>query len=273
MSILNDTMIRAGGVKIPRLGFGTWQIPEGEACYDAVSRALEAGYRHIDTARAYGNEKSVGRAVRNAGLAPEEVFITSKLPAEEKGYDAAWRCFEATMEDLGMETLDLYLIHAPWPWSEVGADYTRENIETWRAMEEIGQNGRCRAVGVSNFSVSDLKAILDNGTVKPAANQIRYFIGHTQEALTQFRMDEGILVEGYSPLATGRILKNPEVAAIAAKYGVSLPQVCIRYVLQKNVLPLPKAVHPEYIRQNAAVDFTLSDADIAYLDGLTDTER
>lgn len=172
-----------------------------------------------------------------------------------------------------METLDLYLIHAPWPWSEVGADYTRENIETWRAMEEIGQNGRCRAVGVSNFSVSDLKAILDNGTVKPAANQIRYFIGHTQEALTQFCMDEGILVEGYSPLATGRILKNPEVAAIAAKYGVSLPQVCIRYVLQKNVLPLPKAVHPEYIRQNAAVDFTLSDADIAYLDGLTDTER
>ena len=141
-----------------------------------------------------------------------------------------------------METLDLYLIHAPWPWSEVGADYTRENIETWRAMEEIGQNGRCRAVGVSNFSVSDLKAILDNGTVKPAANQIRYFIGHTQEALTQFCMDEGILVEGYSPLATGRILKNPEVAAIAAKYGVSLPQVCIRYVLQKNVLPLPKAV-------------------------------
>ena len=251
MSILNDTMILAGGVKIPRLGFGTWQIPEGEACYDAVSRALEAGYRHIDTARAYGNEKSVGRAVRNAGLAPEEVFITSKLPAEEKGYDAAWRCFEATMEDLGMETLDLYLIHAPWPWSEVG----------------------CRAVGVSNFSVSDLKAILDNGTVKPAANQIRYFIGHTQEALTQFCMDEGILVEGYSPLATGRILKNPEVAAIAAKYGVSLPQVCIRYVLQKNVLPLPKAVHPEYIRQNAAVDFTLSDEDMAYFDGLTDTER
>ena len=185
MSILNDTMTLAGGVKIPRLGFGTWQIPEGEACYDAVSRALEAGYRHIDTARAYGNEKSVGRAVRNAGLAPEEVFITSKLPAEEKGYDAAWRCFEATMEDLGMETLDLYLIHAPWPWSEVGADYTRENIETWRAMEEIGQSGRCRAVGVSNFSVSDLK----------------------------------------------------------------------------------------YIRQNAAVDFTISDEDMAYLDGLTDTER
>ena len=141
------------------------------------------------------------------------------------------------------------------------------------AMEEIGQNGRCRAVGVSNFSVSDLKAILDNGTVKPAANQIRYFIGHTQEALTQFCMDEGILVEGYSPLATGRILKNPEVAAIAAKYGVSLPQVCIRYVLQKNVLPLPKAVHTEYIRQNAAVDFTLSDEDMAYFDGLTDTER
>ena len=273
MSILKDSMTLAGGVRIPRLGFGTWQIPDGEVCYDAVSRALEAGYRHIDTARAYGNEKSVGRAIRNAGLAPGEVFITSKLPAEEKSYDAAWRCFEATMEDLEVETLDLYLIHAPWPWSEKGADYTKENIEIRHAMEEIQQSGRCRAVGVSNFSVSDLKAILEAGTIKPAANQIRYFIGHTQEALTRFCMDEGILVEGYSPLATGRILGNPEVAAIADKYGVTLPQACIRYVLQKNVLPLPKAVHPAYIRQNAAVDFTLSDADMAYLDALTDTER
>ncbi len=273
MGILQESMTLAGGVSIPRLGFGTWQIPEGDACYDAVSRALEAGYRHIDTALAYGNEKSVGRAVRNAGLARNEVFITSKLPAEEKSAGAALRCFEVTMDNLGLETLDLYLIHAPWPWNDVGADCTKENIALWQEMEEIQQSGRCRAVGVSNFDIKDLKAILETGTMKPAANQICYYIGHTQEAITGFCREEGILVEGYSPLATGRILGNPQVTAIAERYGVSLPQVCIRYVLQKNVLPLPKAVHEAYIRQNAAVDFVLSDEDMAFLDGLTDTVR
>ena len=273
MSILNDTMTLAGGVKIPRLGFGTWQIPEGEACYDAVSRALEAGYRHIDTARAYGNEKSVGRAVPERRTGPGGgVHHLQSCPRRKKGYDAAWRCFEATMEDLRMETLDLYLIHAPWPWSEVGADYTRENIETWRAMEEIGQSRRCRAVGVSNFSVSDLKAILDNGTVKPAANQIRYFIGHTQEALTQFCMDEGSWSRGIPPLRPGGSLNirrlQPSRPNTASACPKSASGMCC-----KECPALPKAVHPEYIRQNAAVDFTLSDEDMAYFDGLTDTER
>ncbi len=273
MGVLHDTMTLAGGVAIPRLGFGTWQIPDGDACYDAVSRALEAGYRHIDTARAYGNEKSVGRAVRHSGLLRNEVFITSKLPAEEKNTGAAWRCFEETMDNLGLETLDLYLIHAPWPWNEVGADYTEENIALWQEMEAIQRSGRCRAVGVSNFDVKDLKAILETGTMKPAANQICYYIGHTQESITRFCREEGILVEGYSPLATGRILGNPQVTAIADKYGVTLPQVCIRYVLQKDVLPLPKAVHEAHIRQNARLDFVLSDEDMAFLDALTDTVR
>jgi diketogulonate reductase-like aldo/keto reductase len=271
MRTTNDFFTLANGVKIPVIGFGTWQIPDGEIAYNSVLFALKNGYRHIDTALAYGNEESVGRAVRDSGIDRSEIFITSKLPAEIKSYDLALKKFEETMANLGLGYVDLYLIHAPWPWSEKGADYTKENIEVWKAMEKIYRGGNCRAIGVSNFNVADLKAILDTCTVKPMVNQIKYFIGYTEDEITGFCRGKNILVEGYSPLATGRILGNREIGEMAKKYNKTLPQICIRYLLQNGVLPLPKSVTSERIKENINIDFEITPEDIKYLNSLRET--
>jgi diketogulonate reductase-like aldo/keto reductase len=259
------------GVKIPVVGFGTWQIRPGKAAYDSVSFALKSGYRHIDTAYAYGNEKSVGNAVRHSGIPRNEIFVTSKLPAEIKSYDGALKYFDRTIENLSLDYVDLYLIHAPWPWGKKGEDFTKENINVWRAMEEIYTTGHCRAIGVSNFSVYDLTAVMDNCTIIPMANQIKYHIGYTQEEVTQFCLKNNILVEGYSPLASGAITDNREITAIAQKYNITVPQICIRYVLQKGVIPLPKSTHTERILQNLDIGFTIEEEDMNLLDELRDT--
>jgi diketogulonate reductase-like aldo/keto reductase len=272
MPALTDTFTLSNGVAIPKIGFGTWQIPDGSPAYDSVTAALEAGYRHIDTARAYGNEESVGRAIAESGLAREDVFLTTKLPAEVKTYDGAHASFEKTIAALGMESVDLYLIHAPWPWNEMGADYRAGNIEAWRALEEIYESGRARSIGVSNFTVADLESLASGSRLVPHANQIRYFIGHHQQETSEYCDANGILVEGYSPLATGAILENADIQAIADRYERSVAQLSIRYVLQKGVLPLPKTTTPSRIIENADVDFEIDDADMSYLDGLTDTE-
>jgi diketogulonate reductase-like aldo/keto reductase len=256
------------GVKIPSIGFGTWQIPEGRQTYSSVLYALKAGYRHIDTAYAYGNESSVGKAVRDSGISRNEIFITSKLPAEIKSYDGALKYFEKTMQNLDLDYVDLYLIHAPWPWTRIGEDHTEGNIQAWKGMEEIYRTGKAKAVGISNFNVKDMNAILDTCKIRPMANQIKFFIGHIQEEITEFCREHEILVEGYSPLATGRILDNEMIMRIAEKDGVTLPQICVRYVLQKDVLPLPKSVHPEYIKNNAEIDFEIDEEDMHYLDNL-----
>jgi len=271
MSILTDTYTLNTGATIPKIGFGTWQIPNGEAAYNATLFALKSGYRHIDTARVYGNEESVGKAIRDSGIAREDIFLTTKLPAETKTYEGALEAFETSITTLGVDYVDLYLIHAPWPWSDRGSDHTAGNIEAWRALEEIAKSGRAKAIGVSNFAVKDLQAILDNGTVVPAANQIRFFIGSTEEEITQFSQDRDILIEAYSPLATGRILDNPEVKKIAEKYNKTVAQICIRYTLQRDTVSLPKSTHEEYILQNAAVDFEIDERDMEFLDGLQDT--
>jgi len=272
MGILTDTYTLNTGADIPKIGFGTWQIPNGDEAYNATAFALKSGYRHIDTARVYGNEESVGKAIADSGIAREEIFLTTKLPAEEKTYEGALAKFETSLATLGVEYVDLYLIHAPWPWADRGGDYTKGNIQAWKALEEIYKSGRAKAIGVSNFSVNDLQAILDNGTVVPAANQIRFFIGSTQEDVTKFSQNKGILVEAYSPLATGRILNNPDVKKIAEKYDKTVAQVSIRYTLQRDTVSLPKSTHEEYILQNAAVDFEIDAEDMAFLDGLKDTE-
>lgn len=271
MRILTDTYTLNTGATIPKIGFGTWQIPNGDEAYNATLFALQSGYRHIDTARVYGNEESVGKAIRDSGIAREEIFLTTKLPAEVKNYEEALNKFETSIQTLGVDYVDLYLIHAPWPWSDRGGDYTEGNIAAWKALEEIHASGRAKAIGVSNFAVKDLQAILDNGTVIPATNQIRFFIGSTEEEITQFSQDKGILVEAYSPLATGRILNHPEVMKIAKKYNKTVAQVCIRYTLQRGTVSLPKSTHEEYILQNADVDFEIEAEDMQYLSGLKDT--
>jgi diketogulonate reductase-like aldo/keto reductase len=268
MPALSDTFTLANGVHVPKIGLGTWQIPEGEAAYAAVRYALENGYRHIDTARAYGNERSVGRAVRDSGLPREAVFVTSKLPAEVKTAEGARQAIESTMAALDLGHLDLYLVHAPWPWSDIGRDCREGNRIVWKVLEDFYGSGRCRAIGVSNFDVADLASLQETWEVVPLVNQIKVYVGHAQDALTRHCQERGILVEGYSPLATGALVEHAKLAALARKHGATVPRVCIRYLLQRDVLPLPKSTHPEYIRQNADVDFELDADDMAYLDGL-----
>ena len=273
MPVLDQTLLLSNGVPIPRIGLGTWQIPDGDAAYQATQFALKHGYRHVDTARAYGNEASVGRAVRESGLPRGEVFVTSKIPAEIKTADGARRAFEQSMEALGLEQLDLLLIHAPWPWSEIGKDCRAGNREVWKVMEGLYAGGRCRAIGVSNFNVADLTDLLEVSEVTPHANQIRFHVGHTQEDVTRFCQERNILIEAYSPLHTGRLLGDPHLEAMARKYGVTLPQLCIRYTLERGTVTLPKSTHPEFIQQNAAVDFAITADDMAELDAMKEPAR
>lgn len=264
----NDCFTLANGVQIPAIGLGTWQIPNGDIAYNSVLSAIKAGYRHIDTALAYGNEESVGRAIRDSGKKRSEIFVTSKLPAEIKKHEQVMKYADKTIRNIGLEYIDLYLIHAPWPWNEIGADYTRHNIEVWKVMEEFYESGKTRAIGISNFNVRDIDAILENSSIRPMVNQIKLHIGYPQKDITEHCEKHGIVVEGYSPLATGKLLNSSEIAGIARKYGKNVAQLSIRYVLQKGALPLPKSTHPEYIIQNLDVDFDISTDDMRYLDNL-----
>jgi len=269
MGALLEDFALANGLQLPKIGFGTWQIPDGPQAYDSVSSALLTGYRHIDTARVYGNEASVGRAVRDSGIAREDIFVASKLPAEIKDYDEALASFKTTMAALGLDYVDLYMIHAPWPWSSIGQDCSAGNRAVWKALEQIHDSGRARAIGVSNFNVSDLNVIFDQCATKPMVNQVPFFIGKAQHETLDFCRREGIQVTGYSPLATGKILDNDDIRAVAGRYGRSVAQICIRYVLQKDVAPLPKSTHPARIKENADVDFEITAVDMALLDGFS----
>jgi diketogulonate reductase-like aldo/keto reductase len=270
MPVLTDTFTIAGDVAIPKIGFGTWQIPDGPETYDSVRTALDAGYRHIDTALAYGNEQSVGRAVRDSGVDRGEIFITTKLPAEIKDAAGARRAFETSQSGLDLGVVDLYLIHAPWPWTAIGTDHTAGNIEVWKVFEELYADGRARSIGVSNFSVDDLEKLTAATDLVPHANQIRWFVGNTQDDVTAWCQEHGVLVEGYSPLATGQLLEGGALDDIAKRVGHTPAQVAIRYLLEKGVLPLPKSVTPKRIQENAQVDFTLDAQAIAALDAITD---
>ncbi len=266
--IINQTYTLLNGVEIPKVGFGTWQTKSGDEAYNSVKWAIEAGYRHVDTAFAYGNEESVGKAIADSGIDRKEIFIVTKLPADIKSYGGAVEHFEMSLKNLGTDYLDLYLIHAPWPWSDVGKDCTAGNIEVWKAMVELYKAGKIRAIGVSNFHPEDIKPLIDATGIKPAVNQIRYFIGNTQEKVSDYCRSEGILIEAYSPLATGELIANGTLDNIAQKYGKSVAKICLRYCLQKGVLPLPKSTHRERIIDNTDLDFVISDEDMAYLDGL-----
>ncbi|GAA2078171.1 aldo/keto reductase [Pseudolysinimonas kribbensis] len=271
MSVLTDTLSLGNGVQIPQIGFGTWQIPDGPETYDSVRTALDAGYRHIDTAAAYGNEASVGRAVRDSGVPRDEIFITTKLRAEIKDAAGARAAFERSIQTLDLGVIDLYLIHAPWPWTAIGSDHRAGNIEVWKVFEELYDAKKVRSIGVSNFDVADLESLGSETDITPHANQIRWFIGNTQPETTAWCAEHGVLVEGYSPLATGKLLDDERLSALAEKYGVSVAQLSIRYLLEHGVLPLPKSVTPERIRANGELDFDIAPDDVATLDALSNT--
>lgn len=266
--IKNERITLNNGVEIPSIGFGTWQVADGEEAYTSCLAALKAGYRHIDTAFAYGNEQSIARAIKDFGIPREEIFITTKLPADIKDKEGAIACFEQSLKNLDTEYIDLYLIHAPWPWSAVGTDCTDGNITVWSVMAELYKAGKIRAIGVSNFHVKDIKALVDATGIVPAVNQIRFFIGNTQNEIYDFCRENGILVEAYSPLATGAIVEHGDLTRLAEKYGVSVARLCIRYCIEKGTLPLPKSVNEERISENLLVDFKIDMEDMHYLDGL-----
>lgn len=255
------------GVEMPALGAGTWQIPN-EAVSAPVECALKLGYRHIDTAAGYRNEEGVGAALRASGLPREEVFITTKLPAEIKGRQVTIDAFEGSLQALGLSYVDLYLIHAPWPWDDMGRDCTQGNLESWRAMEELYEAGKIRAIGVSNFAPAHLEPLLAQCQVKPMVNQISFYPGHIQRETAAFCREQGIFVEAYAPLATGAALSVSTVQEIARAYQVSPAQLCIRYCLQKGTAAIPKSTHPERLRENAELDFTIRPEDMSRLDAL-----
>ena len=265
--ILQESYKLSNGVSIPKLGLGTWFIADENAA-KAVCDAVEAGYRHIDTAQAYGNEKGIGEGIRKCGVNREELFITTKLAAEAKDYKTATAAIEGSLKALGLDYIDMMLIHSPQPWMDYGDDEDRcfeGNKEAWRALEDAYKVGKLRAIGVSNFKEVDLDNILASCTITPMANQLLVHASNTPFELLEYSKSKGILVEAYSPIAHGEVMKNPKLAAMAEKYNVTIPQLCIRYDLQLGTLPLPKTANPEHMRGNAQVDFEISDADMEEL--------
>lgn len=267
MEQLTSTFKLSNGIEIPWVGFGTWQTPDGDTAVNAVKQALVSGYRHIDTAAAYKNEGSVGQAIKESGVVREDIFITSKLWNEDRGYENTKKAFENTLKELGTDYLDLYLIH--WPANEKQFDDWKEiNLDTWKAMTELYKEEKIKAIGVSNFMTNHLEALLD-AEVKPMVNQIEYHPGYTQDAVVDLCREHDILVEAWSPIGSGRLLENEELTKIADKYEKSVAQLCIRYVLQNDVLPLPKSVTPSRIEENTDIfDFEIMDEDMKTIDAM-----
>ena len=263
----NQTITLNNGVKIPQLGLGTWFIDDDKAA-DAVKAAVKLGYRHIDTAQAYGNERGVGEGVRSCGVPREELFVVSKVAAEHKSYELAAKSIDETLAKMGLDYLDMMIIHSPQPWVEVNQSdnrYVEGNREAWRALEDAYKAGKLKAIGVSNFQVEDIESLMETAEIKPMVNQILLHISNTPIELVEYCQKNGIAVEAYSPIAHGVILNQPEIKAMADRYGVTVPQLCIRYTLQLGAISLPKTANPEHMRSNAEVGFEISAEDMETL--------
>ena len=263
----SKTLALSNCIVVPQLALGTWFIDDDKAA-EAVREAVKIGYRHIDTAQAYANERGVGEGVRTAGIPREELFVTTKVAAEHKDYESAARSIDESLAAMGLDYLDMMIIHSPQPWVEVNQSddrYFEGNLEVWRALTDAYKAGKIRAIGVSNFQKEDIDNIWDNAEVKPMVNQVLCHISNTPLGLIDYCQSKGIVMEAYSPVAHGEALKNPKIAEMAARYGVTIPQLCIRYDLQLGMITLPKTANPEHMKSNADVDFEISSEDMEAL--------
>ena len=265
--ILSEMYKMNNGLEIPKLALGTWLIDDDKAA-EAVRQAIKIGYRHIDTAQAYGNECGVGEGIRTCGISRDKIFVTSKVAAENKTYESAANSINETLNKMKLDYIDMMIIHSPQPWVEVNQSdnrYFKENRQVWKAMEDAVEAGKVRTIGVSNFLEDDMDNILSDCKINPAVNQILAHISNTPLKLIDYCKNKGILVEAYSPIAHGEILKNESIIKMAEKYKVTVPQLCIKYDLQLGMVVLPKTSNPEHMQSNADLDFIITDQDMETL--------
>jgi diketogulonate reductase-like aldo/keto reductase len=265
--MFNETVTLSNGVIVPQLALGTWLIDDEKAA-EAVRAAVSMGYRHVDTAQAYANERGVGEGVRTCGIPRNQLFVTSKVAAEYKTYESAAASIDETLNLMGLDYLDMMIIHSPQPWVEVNQSdnrYIEGNRAAWRALEDALKAGKLRAIGVSNFLEEDIDSLWEAAEIKPMVNQVLCHISNTPLDLISYCQEKGIVMEAYSPVAHGEALKNPAIGAMAEKYGVSIPQLCIRYDLQLGMITLPKTANPVHMKSNSEVDFSISTEDMETL--------
>ena len=263
----DKTIKLSNGVDVPILALGTWLIDD-EFVGEAVRQAVKIGYRHIDTAQAYGNERGVGEGIRTCGLDRDKMFVTSKVAAEHKTYEQAAKGIESTLRLMDIDYLDMMIIHSPQPWMEVNQSdnrYVEGNRQAWKALEDAYKAGKIRAIGVSNFLEEDIESLLEKAEIKPMVNQVLCHISNTPFSLIKYCQEKGIVMEAYSPVAHGEALKNDIIGQMAKKYNVSIPQLCIRYDIQLGMIVLPKTSNPEHMKSNGDVDFEISERDMEEL--------
>ncbi|MFD1887898.1 aldo/keto reductase [Paenibacillus wenxiniae] len=262
---LQSTTTLSNGVEMPWFGLGVYKVEEGEQVVNSVKWAIEAGYRSIDTAALYQNEEGVGQAIKESGVAREELFITTKVWNSDQGYDTTLQAFEQSLSKLGLDYIDLYLVH--WP---VKGKYK----ETWRALEQLHADGKVRAIGVSNFQIHHLEDVLADAKVRPVVNQVELHPLLSQVELRHYCKEQGIQIEAWAPLAQGRLLDNPALQTIADQHGKSIAQVLLRWDIQSGIVTIPKSINKERIVQNADIyDFELSDAEMKQIDDLNENRR
>ncbi|QMU07392.1 aldo/keto reductase [Levilactobacillus suantsaii] len=267
MTVFDETFTLNNGIKIPRFALGVWEIPDDQVA-TAVQHALEIGYRHVDTAQAYGNERGMGEAIRNSDIPRDQLFVNSKVAAEHKDYDSAKDSIDTTLDKMGLDYLDMMIIHNPQPWKEVNQSDDRHfegNLEAWRAMEDAVKAGKLKTIGVSSFEKADLDNLIQNSITKPAVNQVQVHIGETPLDIIKYSQDNDIAVEAFSPVAHGAAMNDDRIVKMAQKYQVSVPQLCIRYDWQLNTIVLPKSANPDHMRANAEIDFEISADDMQAL--------